>query len=172
MQRTHRFLYCVGAAAVFSVVCSAPATAQPAHLSRLLPLEHVRAHGTWHTGDGAAYGTWRARFRIGRLGNMTGMMTIEAQRGSAPPPARRARLVGRVTSDRIEFGAVLGVRRPDRRNFPKQRLATFEAAVGGVKIDGTFTLPDGRSGYWDGWWTVPAKKIRAERRAKPRGQHR
>jgi hypothetical protein len=134
----------------------------PLHVAAQQAADETRtAHGTWHVSDGKASdtssgsssGSWQARYRVDAAGALDGTIAFTGMGESKP-----AAIVGRVDGDRISFG---GVSRKQDDSAAAEPVWDFDGVIRGAQIKGTFVDAAGRTGEWDGWWTVSERERKA-----------
>ncbi len=119
------------------------------------------AHGTWRVSDskssdassGSPSGSWQARYRVDAAGAIDGTIAFTGM-GEGKPAA----IAGRVDGDRISFG---GVSRKQDDSAAAEPVWDFDGVIRGARIKGTFVDAAGRTGEWDGWWTVSERERKA-----------
>jgi hypothetical protein len=119
------------------------------------------AHGTWRVSDGkssgppsgSSSGTWQARYGVDAAGALDGTIAFTGMGESKP-----AAIAGRVDGDRISFG---GVSRKQDDSAAAEPVWDFDGVIRGAQIKGTFVDAAGRTGEWDGWWTVSERERKA-----------
>ncbi|MBI4517247.1 MAG: hypothetical protein HY699_15685, partial [Deltaproteobacteria bacterium] len=85
-------------------------------------------------------------------GALTGTIALEGMGNGTP-----AEIEGTVDGNQIKFGLV-----STRADTPagKQSVCAFEGTMQGVRLEGTFSDPQGREGRWDGWWNSADRKAK------------
>ncbi len=131
------------AAAVTLSVLSARASGQQA----------IQARGSWRLNDGSQEGKWEGRGRLSLSpgGGFAGSMVL-----SGFPGFSQVNLDGQVWNQRIQFGRVARSEEPAVKGVNSE--GSFDATFSGVRIEGTFTTPEGAQGQWQGWWTAAPGK--------------
>lgn len=110
--------------------------------SNAVPAQLRTASGTWTSGDGTKSGGWSATFGVGEVNSEGVVTTVDGKIDfTNMPTLKGGKLNGSLSPGKITFGVM----------YDSVEQGTFEGTVAeGGDLSGTFELPDGFRGTWEG----------------------